>query len=88
MNYGGIPANGWVDAAQWHGADRRSAQVDVERLVEQTLELHKRLAARKSQSDRDPYQRQIDTTDREIDKLVHELYGLTDEEIKIVEEGK
>ena len=54
-------------------------------LVEQMLELHKRLAARKSQSDRDLYQRQIDATDREIDKLVYELYGLTDEEIKVVE---
>ncbi len=30
-------------------------------------------------------QRQIDATDREIDQLVYELYGLTEEEIKIVE---
>lgn len=30
-------------------------------------------------------QRQIDATDRQIDLLVYELYGLTDEEIKIVE---
>ncbi len=30
-------------------------------------------------------QRQIDATDRQIDRLVHELYGLTDAEIKIVE---
>jgi hypothetical protein len=55
-------------------------------LVEQMLELHKRLAACKSQSDCELYQRQIDATDREIDKLVYELYGLTDEEIKVVEE--
>jgi type I restriction-modification system DNA methylase subunit len=55
------------------------------KLVEQMLELHKRQVAAKSQSDRDLYQRQIDATDREIDKLVYELYGLTDEEIKIVE---
>ena len=32
-------------------------------------------------------QRQIDTTDRQIDALVYELYGLTEEEIKIVEGG-
>jgi len=31
------------------------------------------------------FQRQIDTTDRQIDALVYELYGLTDEEIKLVE---
>ncbi|HUU98974.1 MAG TPA: hypothetical protein VM487_24850 [Phycisphaerae bacterium] len=31
--------------------------------------------------------RQIDATDRQIDRLVYELYGLTDEEIRIVEEA-
>jgi hypothetical protein len=30
-------------------------------------------------------QRQIDATDREIDRLVYDLYGLTEEEIQIVE---
>jgi hypothetical protein len=29
--------------------------------------------------------RQIEATDREIDRLVYELYGLSEEEIKIVE---
>jgi hypothetical protein len=29
--------------------------------------------------------KEIDKTDREIDKMVYELYGLTDEEIEIVE---
>jgi hypothetical protein len=29
--------------------------------------------------------REIESTDRQIDKLVYELYGLTEEEIKIVE---
>ncbi len=36
---------------------------------------------------RSPLQRQIDATDRQIDQLVYELYGLTEEEIKIVEEA-
>jgi hypothetical protein len=35
--------------------------------------------------DRQVLQRQIDATDREIDALVVELYGLTEEEIAIVE---
>ena len=30
--------------------------------------------------------RQIDGTDRQIDQLVYDLYGLTDDEINIVEE--
>ncbi|KQC11145.1 MAG: hypothetical protein APR54_02945 [Candidatus Cloacimonas sp. SDB] len=32
-------------------------------------------------------QRQIDKTDKEIDQMVYELYGLTKEEIEIVEKG-
>ena len=32
-------------------------------------------------------QRQIDATDKQIDQLVYELYGLTDKEICIVEEA-
>jgi len=31
--------------------------------------------------------RQIDTTDKQIDQLVYELYGLTNDEIRIVEEA-
>ena len=33
-------------------------------------------------------QRQIDATDKQIDQLVYELYGLTKEEIGIVEGPK
>ena len=32
-------------------------------------------------------QQQIEVTDREIDRLVYELYRLTDKEIEIVEEA-
>ena len=55
-------------------------------LVEQMLALHKQLAAARTAHDKTVIQRQIDATDRQIDRLVYELYGLTDEEIKIVEE--
>ena len=37
--------------------------------------------------DKTAIQRRISATDSEIDNLVYELYGLTDEEIKIVEGG-
>ena len=33
-------------------------------------------------------QTQIAATDRQIDRLVYDLYGLTEEEIKIVEKQK
>jgi len=32
-------------------------------------------------------QRQIDTTDKQIDQLVYKLYGLTEEETKVIEEA-
>jgi N-6 DNA Methylase/TaqI-like C-terminal specificity domain len=54
-------------------------------LVERTLALHKRLAEAHTAPERTPLQRQIEATDKEIDNLVYELYGLTDEERKIVE---
>ncbi len=43
------------------------------------------LAATKTPDDTTRLQRQIDATDRLIDRFVYELYGLTEEEIKIVE---
>lgn len=56
-------------------------------LVERMLELHKKLAAAAIPTDRALYERQIEATDRQIDALVYELYGLTDDEIAIVEGG-
>jgi len=36
-------------------------------------------------AERDFYAAQIAATDKEIDALVYELYGLTEEEIRVVE---
>lgn len=54
-------------------------------LVERMLDLHKQLAAAKTEHAKTNLQRQIDATDAQIDQLVYELYGLTEDEIKIVE---
>jgi hypothetical protein len=54
-------------------------------MVERMLSLTKQLAAVKTGHEKTALQRQIDATDRQIDQLVYELYGLTDEEIRIVE---
>ena len=40
--------------------------------------------ASKSQAQQGAIQRQIEATDAEIDRLVYELYGLTDEEIALL----
>jgi predicted type IV restriction endonuclease len=54
-------------------------------LVEQMLELNKKLAGIKNPDEKTRIQRQIDATDAQIDKLVYDLYGLTPEEVAIVE---
>jgi len=56
-------------------------------VVNKMLDLHKQLHSTESASEREIYQRQINATDRQIDNLVYELYGLSGEEIRIVEEG-
>jgi type I restriction-modification system DNA methylase subunit len=67
-------------------ADRARHQRMV-MMVERMLDMNKRLAAAKTPDDKTRIQRQIDATDRQIDQLVYELYGLTEEEIKVVEEA-
>jgi hypothetical protein len=54
-------------------------------LVNQTLDLNKKLAESKMPQTTEMLSRQIESTDRQIDQLVYELYDLTEEEIKIVE---
>jgi hypothetical protein len=54
-------------------------------LVDSLLAMHKQLASAKGEGQRGAIQRQIDATDAEIDRLVYDLYGLTKEEIAIVE---
>jgi len=56
-------------------------------LADSMQTLHKQLAAAKSVAQKTVLQRQIDATDAEIDRLVYDLYGLTAEEIAIVEEA-
>lgn len=54
-------------------------------LVDQMLSVHKQLPSTKTPHEKEALQRQIDATDQQIDRLVYELYGLTEEEIKVVE---
>jgi predicted transcriptional regulator len=62
-------------------------------LVERMLELTPLLSPRQAggwSGPRTPQEvervmREVESTDRQIDRLVYELYGLTDEEIRIVE---
>lgn len=54
-------------------------------LVERMLGLHKQLSAARTDHEKTALQCQIADTDRCIDRLVYDLCGLTEDEIKIVE---
>ncbi|MBF0389117.1 MAG: Eco57I restriction-modification methylase domain-containing protein [Desulfamplus sp.] len=54
-------------------------------LVERMLDLHKMLNESNLQQEKIVITRQIEGTDRQIDQLVYNLYGLTEDEIAVVE---
>jgi len=54
-------------------------------LVERMLKLHKDKAGARLGQEKAVLQQQIEATDAQIDRLVYDLYGLTEDEIKIVE---
>jgi hypothetical protein len=64
-------------------AERRSL---LSSLVSSIMDLSRIQSRAKTDHERIALQRQIDATDKQIDALVYELYGLTEDEIRIVEE--
>ena len=54
-------------------------------IVERMLDLHKKKAALPPSAEREKIEREIAVTDEKIDEIVYGLYGITDEERKIVE---
>jgi len=55
------------------------------KLVEAMLELNKRLQTATLQSEKEQLQRRINHTDKEIDKIVYQLYNLENDEIQIID---
>ncbi len=49
------------------------------------LELRKKYHDTRMERDKELYERRIRIVDSQIDRLVYELYGLTEEEIEVVE---
>ncbi|MCX5826177.1 MAG: Eco57I restriction-modification methylase domain-containing protein [Deltaproteobacteria bacterium] len=56
-------------------------------LVEEMLALHRQLAAARTDHEQMNLKRQIAAADLRIDRLVYDLYNLTEEEIRIVEKN-
>ncbi len=55
--------------------------------VDSLIDLKNKLTSAKLPAEQEQLKNRIISTDRKIDKLVYELYGLTEDEIKIVEES-
>lgn len=64
----------------------RACHDKVVEVVDLMLSLHGELETARTDHGKTAIQRQIDATDRQIDRLVYELYGLSEEEIALVEE--
>jgi hypothetical protein len=56
--------------------------------AEAMLEAKKELARAKTDKDKTYYENKCAALDRQIDRLVYDLYGLTEKEIQIVEAQK
>ena len=60
--------------------------VFIQSKVQEALDLQERLSSLKAESDRVITERQIKAIDRQIDEQVYDLYGLSKEEIAVIEE--
>ncbi len=75
----------FLDSANKAGKARHDKVVA---LVDKMLVLMPKLRAATSESQKATLQNAVTATDRQIDQLVYELYGLTKEEISLVENGE
>ena len=76
-----IPSINFSDTTEKAQHDKLVALVDT------MLELQKKYHAARMDRDKELYERQIKIVDAQIDRQVYDLYGLTTEEIAIVEES-
>ena len=57
-------------------------------LTDQTTALHEKLKSLKTPHQQESVKRQIESVNRQIDELVYELYGLSKEEVALVENSQ
>lgn len=65
--------------------DKRKRDCLIE-MVEAMLDLQKKYNDARLENDKSMYKKQVEILDQKIDRLVYEFYGLTEAEIKIVEQ--
>ena len=65
--------------------DLREKHDKLVALVDNMLEMQKKYHEARMEQDKELYERQIKFIDTQIDHLVYDLYGLTEEEVMVVE---
>jgi hypothetical protein len=84
---------GWITCTKQYFGELPIASADqsshdeMVKLVEQMLPAKAALAESQTDKDRNFYEAKCESLDRQIDALVYQLYGLMEEEIRIVEGG-
>jgi hypothetical protein len=76
-----------IRAISAENLDDKSRHEQIVQLVEQMLLLHQRLSTAKTPQEKTALERQITAADTRIDGLVYDLYGLTEEEINIINQA-
>lgn len=74
-----------VHAIDFSDSENKARHDRMVGLVESMLSLNKQRSEARTDLEQTLLQRQIDATDERINALVYELYGLNEDEIKIVE---
>ena len=84
---GGFYEPGYVFLKDFPIADTDNKEIKalVSSKAEEILKLNEEKQKVKIPQEKTTLQRQIEAADKQIDQLVYQIYGLTDEEIKIVE---
>lgn len=83
MEVGGFKIGRLPLPTEWN-----TGAVQLGDLVSKLLGLHEQTRNMRTDHEKIALQRQVDATDQQIDKQVYELYGLTQEEIRLIEEGQ
>ena len=65
-------------------SDKQNPFVD---LVNQMFEVQKKYHSKNTDHEKKIYKNQIDVIDNQIDSLVYELYGLNENDIKVIEDS-
>ena len=76
-----------IKSIDFSNTNEKNKYDEIIKMIDLVTQLKNSLSKIKIENRRTILQRQIDATDKKINELIYKLYGLTKEEISIVEES-